>query len=100
MTRPMSEATPGRQSSDTPGSALRRMFLLDLSKQREELGAAQQCGDAAAVRALVHKLRAGCGFVGAARLGQAVESLQAAPLEAWSLRAFDSAADDTMSAQR
>jgi DNA-binding response OmpR family regulator len=79
---------------------LRRMFLLELMDQRQELGAAQQRGDAAAVRALVHKLRASCGFVGAARLAQAVESLHAAPLEPLSLRDFDFAADDTMSAQR
>jgi len=76
---------------------LRRMFLLDLMEQREQLGLAQRSGDAASVRAIVHKLRAACGFVGAARLGLAVEALEGNPLDPLALRVFDQAADDTMS---
>ena len=75
---------------------LRGLFLEELPGQREELGLAQQRGDAVAVRALVHKLRASCGFVGAARLSQAVESLHGAPLDARALRSFDFAAEDTL----
>jgi DNA-binding response OmpR family regulator len=78
---------------------LRGLFLAELPGQREELASAQQRGDAAAVRALVHKLRASCGFVGAARLARAVESLHAAPMDVAALRDFSFAAEDTLAAQ-
>jgi CheY-like chemotaxis protein len=74
---------------------LRRMFLEELPAMQAQLAAAQAAGDAAAVHALVHKLRASCGFVGAARLRAAVEGLARAPLEAPALRAFDFAAEDS-----
>jgi hypothetical protein len=63
-----------------------------------QLRVAQQLGDAAAIAALVHRLRASCGFVGAARLAREVEALARAPLDAGCLRAFGFAADDTLAA--
>jgi len=75
-------------------------ILAELPGQRTELGRAQVLGDAAAVRALVHKLRASCGFVGAARLAGADEALHTAPLDAGALRDFGFAAEDTLVAQR
>jgi DNA-binding response OmpR family regulator len=79
-------------------SRLRLLFLAELPGQCEEMQLAQERGDASAIAALVHKLRASCGFVGAARLAQAVAALQAAPLEATALRAFFFAATDTLEA--
>lgn len=77
---------------------LRQMFLAELPAQRAELYAAQCAGDARAVAALVHKLRASCGFVGAARLAAAVAALARAPLDAGALQAFDFALADTLAA--
>jgi CheY-like chemotaxis protein/HPt (histidine-containing phosphotransfer) domain-containing protein len=77
---------------------LRRMFLEELPTMQAQLAAAQADGDAPAVQALVHKLRASCGFVGAARLRAAVEGLARAPLDAPALRAFDFAAEDSRAA--
>ena len=77
---------------------LRQLFLADLPAQRAELALAQSRGDLAAIGALLHKLRAACGFVGAARLAQAVEKMSAAPLDASALQAFEFAAEDTTTA--
>jgi DNA-binding response OmpR family regulator len=77
---------------------LRQLFLEELPLQRAELSLAQANGDARAIGALVHKLRASCGFVGAARLAQAVEALSAAPLDADALQGFEFAAEDTLAA--
>ena len=78
---------------------LREIFLADLPAQRAELALAQETGDVAAVRGLVHKLRAACGFVGAARLAQAVEMVSVDPLGATALEAFEHAAEDTLATQ-
>jgi DNA-binding response OmpR family regulator len=77
---------------------LRRLFLEELPAMRAQLSAAQAGGDAAAVQALVHKLRASCGFVGAARLGAAVEGLARSPLAAGALRDLEFAAEDSLAA--
>jgi DNA-binding response OmpR family regulator len=75
---------------------LRGLFLQELPLQREQLQRAQALGDAGAIAALLHKLRASCGFVGAARLGRAVEALSHSPLDAAALRNFGFAAEDTL----
>ena len=77
---------------------LRVLFLAELPEQRAQLRVAQALGDAGAVAAVLHRLRASCGFVGAARLAQAVEALAAAPLDAACLRDFGFAAEDTLAA--
>jgi CheY-like chemotaxis protein/HPt (histidine-containing phosphotransfer) domain-containing protein len=74
---------------------LRRMFLEELPLMQAQLATAQAAGDAPAVHALVHKLRASCGFVGAARLRAAVDLLARTPLAAPALRAFEFAAEDS-----
>jgi DNA-binding response OmpR family regulator len=77
---------------------LRSLFLQELPLQRDQLQQAQAGNDAGAIAALLHKLRASCGFVGAARLARAVEALSRAPLDAAALRDFGHAVDDTLGA--
>jgi DNA-binding response OmpR family regulator len=77
---------------------LRVLFLAELPQQRAQLRAAQELGDAAAIAAIVHRLRASCGFVGAARLARAVEALAARPLDTSCLREFGFASEDTLAA--
>lgn len=61
---------------------LRQLFLAELPEQHQRIHAAREMGNAAGVRAELHKLSAGCGFVGAVRLAAAVRRLQSAPLDA------------------
>ncbi len=76
--------------------ALRGMFLEELPAQRARIAAAAAQADDTAVRAELHRLVASCGFVGAARLGDAVQALRAAPLDAAALRALDAAIDELL----
>ncbi len=71
--------------------ALRGMFLAELPGQHARITSAVADGDAATVRAELHRLMASCGFVGAAQLGDAVQAMRAAPLETEALRALDAA---------
>lgn len=57
-------------------AALRRLFLAELPAQRDAVLSALQADDAGTVRAQLHRLQASCGFVGAARLDEAVRELQ------------------------
>jgi CheY-like chemotaxis protein/HPt (histidine-containing phosphotransfer) domain-containing protein len=77
---------------------LRRMFLDELPGLREQVREACAARDAAATRAVLHKLKAGCGFVGALRLGQAVESLSRLPLDSRAQADFEHAAQDALQA--
>lgn len=77
---------------------LRNLFLQELPLQRDQLQQAQTSHDADAIAALVHKLRASCGFVGAARLARAVDALSRAPFDAAALRDFGHAVEDTLAA--
>lgn len=79
---------------------LRDLFLKELPGQRQRIEAAAADGDAAAIRADLHRLAASCGFVGAARLADAVRALQAAPLESQALRQLGFAMDDLLGAMR
>lgn len=74
--------------------ALRALFLKELPRQRHCIDAAAAAGDDASLRAELHRLTASCGFVGAARLLDAVRSLQESPLDPAALRQFDAAVDD------
>ena len=60
--------------------------LQELPGQRVRIAAAVAACDEAGVRGELHRLVASCGFVGAARLAQAVHRLQQAPLEAEALQ--------------
>lgn len=76
--------------------ALRGLFVAELPEMRQQLLAAHGRGDTAAMAALLHKLKASCGFVGAARLAAAVDSLAGNPGDAHALRSFGFAADDVL----
>lgn len=70
-------------------ATLRTLFLDELPAQRDAVAAACRAGDAAAARARLHRLKAGCGFVGAMPLLDAVRALDAAPADAGALRCFE-----------
>jgi CheY-like chemotaxis protein/HPt (histidine-containing phosphotransfer) domain-containing protein len=76
--------------------ALRRLFLQELPGQRLAIDAALVAGDAGAAAGVLHRLRASCGFVGAARLAQAVHALQGAPDSPAALLRFNEAVEDVM----
>ncbi|HVI58421.1 MAG TPA: response regulator [Luteimonas sp.] len=77
--------------------ALRRLFLAELPAIRDAVRDAVLAGDDDALRAALHRLRASCGFVGAARLAGAVVALQAAPASGSALAGFLDAAQDALS---
>ncbi|TWG94547.1 Response regulators consisting of a CheY-like receiver domain and a winged-helix DNA-binding domain [Luteimonas sp. J16] len=79
-------------------SGLRQLFVSELPATRDAVAAAAERGDVGTVRDQLHRLRSGCGFVGAARLLEATLRLQAAPGSGTALRAFLDAAQDTLSA--
>jgi CheY-like chemotaxis protein len=58
---------------------MRQLFLEELPRQRERVATALAAGDVSALRAVLHQMRAGCGFVGAVALSVAVDALHAAP---------------------
>lgn len=68
---------------------LRQLFLDELPEQRRQVLAACRAGDQAQARAQLHRLKAGCGFVGALPLLAAVRALHAAPGDADALQRFD-----------
>ncbi len=77
---------------------LRALFVGELPKTVEAIAGAAAREDIDGVRADLHRLRASCGFVGAARLAAAVQSLQDEPASATLLVAFEHAAADTLTA--
>ncbi len=68
---------------------LRQLFLDELPQQHRQVLADCRAGDGDAARAQLHRLKAGCGFVGALPLLSAVRALHAAPLDAAALASFD-----------
>lgn len=79
-------------------ATLRALFVDDLPHLRKRIDSALLAGDLAGVRASLHKLRASCGFVGAARLGAAAEELHLQAASPALLRRFHEAASDTLAA--
>lgn len=77
--------------------ALRQLFLGELPGARDTVIAAVRDQDVAALQSALHKLRASCGFVGAARLAATVAMLQQASDPGAALDSFLSAAQDTLS---
>lgn len=63
----------------TTVQALRRLFLQELPLQTREVIDACRAGDHGAAREHLHRLNAGCGFVGAMSLLAAVRALASAP---------------------
>ena len=76
--------------------ALRRIFLDELPLLRAQVLAAQIARDPVAMSAVLHKLKASCGFVGAARLLHAVEALDGSPADPRLAADFDNAAADVL----
>lgn len=76
-------------------AALRELFLSELRSTRDRVVAAARDGDGAALGDALHRLRASCGFVGAARLDAAGRALRDAPACQDRLREFIEAADAT-----
>lgn len=68
--------------------ALRRLFLQELPMQTRDVVDACRTGDADAAREHLHRLKAGCGFVGAMRLLAAVRALASAPDDETALGRF------------
>jgi len=67
---------------------LRTLFIAELPLQRREVVAHCRAGEHAAARAVLHRLKGGCGFVGALPLLAAVRALHAAPGDAGALADF------------
>lgn len=64
--------------------ALRGLFRAELVTMQASARGAVDAGDDEALRSLLHRLRASCGFVGASRLGDAAATLAAAdPRTGW-----------------
>lgn len=76
--------------------AMREMFRHELPATTARIADAQSRGDGSAVLGELHKLRAGCGFVGAARLGAAVEALRLTPASAEAHARFEAVVWDTL----
>lgn len=67
--------------SDAALRRMRALFIEELPRQRERVAAALAGGDTTGLRAVLHQMRAGCGFVGASALASAVEALHAEPTD-------------------
>ncbi|TBR08376.1 MAG: response regulator [Lysobacter sp.] len=75
--------------------ALRRLFLADLRSMRVAVANAVETDDEATLHAVLHRLRASCGFVGAVRLCAAVQQFAAQDaVSGWP--AFDLVAAQTL----
>lgn len=72
---------------------LRKLFRAELPGQAEVVLGALRGGEVAKALAMLHRLRAGCGFVGASRLADAVQLLEASPRDAGALARFEAAVD-------
>lgn len=75
---------------------LRGLFQAELPLLLGELQRARIAGDTTVAQAVLHKLKASCGFVGAARLCRAVEALAASPMDAQLTQLFEFAAQDAL----
>ncbi|MFZ5638429.1 MAG: response regulator [Pseudomonadota bacterium] len=76
---------------------MRELFLRELPQTAAQVVDACSRNDLEALRAELHRLKAACGFVGAARLGGAVDELRESPLCATARAGFEGAAQDTLS---
>jgi CheY-like chemotaxis protein len=77
---------------------MRRLFIEELPLQRAQAARALAEGDREALKAVLHKMRAGCGFVGATALSNAVETLHADPDDAAAAQVLLRRIDDALDA--
>ena len=80
--------------------ALRRLFLDELPAECRTVQQAIAIGDTDHAARTLHRLRASCGFVGAAQLADAVQALERDPRHAAALQAFTRAADALLASPR
>ena len=78
--------------------ALRGLFVDELPRQRRLIEQALASGDLDTVGAELHRLKASCGFVGAAALRERVDALHAAPSDPARMRAFAAMVDAMLDA--
>ncbi|MGY1531201.1 response regulator [Luteimonas sp. A649] len=74
--------------------ALRQLFLAELPAAHASVMGSARDGDQGVLCDVLHRLRASCGFVGAARLGHAAMALERAPASPEALALFDAAAQE------
>ena len=77
-------------------AALRQLFLAELPLARQKILQAAHDNAADALGSELHKLQASCGFVGAARIAEAVRSLQLQLADEAALHRFDCAVLETL----
>jgi CheY-like chemotaxis protein len=77
---------------------LRGLMLAELPGQLRDIGAAIGAGEQARARAVLHRLRAACGFCGASALAARVDALHAAPADAGARLAFEQEAAQLLGA--
>lgn len=80
--------------------ALRRLFLDELPAQLHAIERAIATGDMTAAGGVLHRMRASCGFVGAAELGAAARHLEDAPLTRSVFERFRNAVDALLAIDR
>lgn len=88
-------AAAALNGNDAHVATLRGLFLAELPQACERINRAAQAADLATVAAELHRLRASCGFVGAAKLGVLLQALQRDPSNAALLAHFDETARAT-----
>ena len=79
-------------------ASLRELFLAELPRQQRAITAALEAGDEETARAELHRLKASCGFVGAARMRRAAEALDARAFDPQARARFDAAVGETLAA--
>lgn len=77
-------------------ATLRGLFVDDLPRVVQHVAAATRGRDLDGARASLHRLRASCGFVGAARLGEAAQALYQRTDSPALLARFEQAAAETL----
>lgn len=81
-------------------AALRTLFFAELPGQGAQAAAAFESGDVVALLSVLHKLKASCGFVGAARLRRAVQDWSQLPLASERKQRFEHAIADLLAASQ
>lgn len=82
--------------SESAMASLRQLFVAELPKQYHAIRNALGRGDVDAAQGELHRMKASCGFVGATKLGQAVDDLYAAPSNAQACEQFDTVVAETL----
>lgn len=80
--------------------ALRGLFLDELAGQCKAIESAFADGDTARAARILHMLRASCGFVGAARLAEAVRVLESDPRSEFAFERFTDAVHDLLDLEK